>query len=131
MSAIAKTALAWLAALSRRESQRLLMLSDPGIVIFGPRGASKGVAALGMWFGETRVALLPRDVLQAGDRVLVRHQTDWLDHDGRRTHSGANASVLSIRDGRVKSFLWDDAPDAEQRQGFDGAYAVMRDGVAQ
>jgi hypothetical protein len=131
VSAPAATALAWLAALGRREAPRLLSLSDPGIVIFGPRGATKGYAALGMWFGETRVALTPRDVLQCGDRILVRHQTDWLDREGRRTHSAANASVIAVRDGKVKSFLWDDGPDPELRQGFGTARAVMLEGIPQ
>ena len=106
-------ALQWLQALGRRDLIGLLALSASDITLFGvlKLAAVRGNERLREWFGETTLAVAPREAYLRDDRILL------VDAHG--------ACVLTVADGLVTSFLRDERPQPLITQGFRGVRPIM------
>jgi hypothetical protein len=116
-----RAALDWLSAVTARDKERLIALSDAEIGIHGPRGIARGVDVLERWFDTTHLRIVPREAYRDGDRVLVVHDMEWLDAEGGVSGTLRNASVFTIVDGLVGDYQRDDEPEALPRHGFGSA----------
>jgi deazaflavin-dependent oxidoreductase (nitroreductase family) len=67
----------WLDAVNRHDSERLLEVSAPTIVIVGPRGRAVGHAVLRDWLARAGLVLTTQRVFQRGDTVVVAQQGRW------------------------------------------------------
>ena len=70
---------AWQAAANQQHLEQLLALSDPQIVLGGPRGAGQGHHLLREWVGRAGVQLTPRRIYAHGEQVVIAQQAVWRD----------------------------------------------------
>lgn len=112
------TVLNWLAAVTARDKEGLIALSDADIAINGTRGKALGVDVLGQWLEATHLKVMPREAYLDAQRIMVVHDMEWLDAEGNIAGSLRNASLFEVQNGLVTAYERDDEPDALPRHGF-------------
>ena len=118
-------ALAWLAAVDRRDGEALIALSAPTIEVAGPRGAGGGRGALVAWFSRVAMSVKITRAFVRGGLVLIEHEAIWRDPDsGALVGEADTASIFTVADGLVSRYERDDAPAVTLRRGFVSADAV-------
>lgn len=96
------TALAWQAAVSRRDEAAALALSAPAIELIGPRGTARGHAALRDWLGRAGLELTERRRFAGGGRVVLEQHGVWRSPEtGELVGEAAVASYLLVERGLV------------------------------
>jgi len=101
----------WHAALNGGDVERLVGLSDPAIVVGGPRGTGSGTQLLREWVERAKVRLEPLRIVPRGESVVVEQAATWEDADP--DPPAVVASVFTVRNGRVASVVrYDDLETA-------------------
>lgn len=116
-----KVALDWLDAVTRRDTERLISLSDADIELRGPHGVGSGIEVLQQWLATVRLRVSPREGYIEDDQVAIVHDMDWLDAGGQVSASLRNFTFFTLRGGLVTSMERDDEPEALPRHGFGDA----------
>ncbi|MGV3526337.1 MAG: nuclear transport factor 2 family protein [Candidatus Sericytochromatia bacterium] len=105
------TVQAWIEAVNTGDLSRLLALSDPEIVLEGPRGPAQGHAVLGEWLARARVRFETLQVFsqseQADGWVVLEQRARWFDPSGSVATGPAQqlASAFEVQQGRVLRVL--------------------------
>jgi ketosteroid isomerase-like protein len=68
---------AWQHAVNAQDSERLLELSAPDIVIIGPRGRASGHQLLRDWVARVGLMLTTQRIFQRGDTVVLAQHGVW------------------------------------------------------
>lgn len=99
------TVQAWQAAANAQDSERLLALSDPEIVIIGPRGRATGHAVLQAWLARAGLTLTTQRLFQRGDTVVADQHGQWQSAATGGVASHAElASRFRVREQRVYEY---------------------------
>lgn len=96
----------WHAALNAGDVEHLVALSTEDVEVGGPRGSGRGSQLLREWFGRAGIRLVPRQVFQRGNVVIVEQDAEWRSPEtGEITGKQALASVFIVRKGLVASVV--------------------------
>ncbi len=104
MTTAAETAQQWLDAVTARDREELLALSDEAIRIYGPDGVGVGHGVLEAWFDAMPMRIEVKSIVDKGQRLLVEHHIDWLDAEGNAEYSIDNAAWIEVAEGKVVSY---------------------------
>ena len=104
------TALAWLDAVTSRDTERVIELSDPEIEIAGPRGIAKGRQVLREWMESVWLELETLRTFAKDDAVVVGQHAVWRDVEtGDVIGEREAASQFRVVDGRIAFYARHDA----------------------
>jgi len=92
--------LAWQAAASARDTQRVLELSDENVELAGPRGGARGHEILRDWLERTGIELETQRVFARGATVVVEQTAAWKAIQGTFTRAFI-ATLFEVQKGRV------------------------------
>jgi ketosteroid isomerase-like protein len=96
---------AWQDAATDQNTERLLELSAPDIVIIGPRGRGSGHQLLREWIARADLTLTIQRMFQREDTVVVAPHGTWQSSaTGGIPSEAALASRFRVRDQRVIEF---------------------------
>jgi hypothetical protein len=96
---------AWHEAVSARDIERLLALSDPNIEIVGPRGSGYGHDLLREWLERAGLALTIQRAFVRDGRVVVAQHGQWRSVEtGESLGEAVLASSFRVADGQVTFF---------------------------
>jgi ketosteroid isomerase-like protein len=108
------TVQAWQDAANNQDSECLIALSDPTIVIIGPRGQGSGYQLLRDWLARAGLTLTTQRIFQHGDTVVLAQHARWQSAATSGEASEADlASRFRVRGQRVVEFeRYDDLASA-------------------
>lgn len=116
----------WHAAVNAGDVDTLVATCADEIELIGPRGSTRGLAALREWFGRAGFSAQPIRWYCGGDgHVVVEQQAAWRDRDGEV--GGVIASAYVVRDGRIQRFeRFDELATALTMYGLRDVHQVTR-----
>lgn len=124
----------WLAAVNAGDTEAVLRLTAPDVVIVGPRGTARGHEVLRAWMGHAGATFQTRQAYAAGDSVVVAQHGVWRDGETGAVRGEADvATRFRVADGRVVEMQrYDDGlPDALQAAGLSEADRQPEESVDQ
>ena len=93
---------AWTAAVTEGDEVTAVSLSDPEVVLVGPKGRATGHQTLREWVGNAGIVLENQRFFGRGEAVVAAQVARWPKHEGT---DGAEpvpvATAFRVSDGRI------------------------------
>ncbi len=107
----------WQEAVNRRDVDRLLEHSSPGIVIVGPRGPATGHGILRDWLERAGLSFEPKRTFARENVVVVEQHAVWRSVDSGELIGEADvASRFLVQDGLVTEYARHDDLETALRE---------------